>query len=221
MQFGRGGTTSLIEELPQLVNRKEFIQSFVPELISVLGFQEKNPRLILIGGLSCSGKTVLSQQLVNEATDLGLDARWLPLDYWIVSVEKRQANGSVRDRYETQALCQGVRVLLAGQEIYPPIYHTNTRRRIVERRAVPIRPPRHLLVAEGVLALDLAPLREVAWRCLYVQTDPDTRRKRLERFYLGKGLSQVEIEELLRYREIDETPIVEDSRAYADSLISL
>jgi len=82
-----------------------------------------------------------------------------------------------------------------------------------------IRAPRHLLIADGTLALDLAPLRELAWRRLYVQTDPTIRRNRLNEFYYEKGLSPLETEELICQREIDETPIVESSRAYADYVI--
>ena len=203
------------------MNGTEFFESFVPELISLLGFQEKNPHLILVGGLSRSGKTVLSQRLVEEATHLGLNALRLPLDHWIVSVEKRRENSTVRDRYESEAICQAIQALLAGREIYPPVYDAQTRRRIVEHTTVAIRPPRHILVAEGVLALDLAPLRELAWRRLYVQTDPMIRRKHLKTFYYGKGLSPDETEELLRRREIDETPIVEATRAHAGYVIQL
>jgi len=154
------------------MNGTGFLQSFVQELLSLLDFREKNPRLILVGGLSRSGKTVLSKQLVEEGIHLGLDVLRLPLDHWIVSVEKRPANSTVRDRYEAESICKGVRALLAGREIHPPLYDPETRRRLAEHIAAAICPPRHLLITEGTLALVLPPLRELAWRRLYVQTDP-------------------------------------------------
>ena len=80
--------------------------------------------------------------------------------------------------------------------------------------------PNDVLIVEGVPALlmdDLLGLPGVMR--VYIDVAHDTREKRLKQDYAWRGTSAEEQLETLAQRELDETPIVEQSRMFADFVV--
>src|SRR5439155_7618781 len=95
-------------------------------------------------------------------------------------------------------------------------YDAVSRHRLAAHASTGFELPEGVLIAEGVIALLLAPLCERAAVRIYVETPDDLRRRRLLDFYSGtKGLSRDAAASLLADRELEEVPLVAASAAAA------
>ena len=77
-----------------------------------------------------------------------------------------------------------------------------------------------IVLVEGVVALCLPGLREWAGLCLFCDIGEDDYTRRFNSFYRWKGFSDKEITGLLNTRKLDEFPVIQECRKYADSIVS-
>ncbi len=119
---------------------------FLSEHIRALLDESSNkPMIVLVGGCSRTGKTVLVSKLLENAISLGINTTVVKLDCWLISVEKRKDDSSVLERYEIPSIISSIKRLQQGEQIYPPVYGAVSRRRITESGVTPIS------IKEGIL----------------------------------------------------------------------
>ena len=135
------------------------------------------------------------------------------------SVEKRKIDSRVIDRYNCNSIVDALRSMLKGDTIYPPIYDVHSRQRIAERGNTPLEIKSGVVIAEGVVALALKDLFDLAAIKIYVKIDDDLRQKRLELFYKEKGLNTDKIQRVISEREKEEVPFIKNTIKYANYII--
>ena len=72
------------------------------------------------------------------------------------------------------------------------------------------------LLIEGVSALDIKGLRDIAHLKIYYTIEEKERKIRFYSFYRWKGFTEKEIDCLYGKRMNDELPIIKQSKKYAD-----
>lgn len=179
-------------------------------------------RLVLIGGLARAGKSYAAQVLKELLNVLGLQAHVISLDGWLKPKSERTEGYGVSERYNLGAAsaaiaavaCSNSRVVLSE-----PLYDRfarNTGAQYIQHSIG----PDDVLILEGVPALlmdDLLGLPDVIK--VYVDLAHDTREARLKQDYAWRGTTAVEQLETMTMRELDETPIIEQSRILADFIV--
>jgi uridine kinase len=179
--------------------------------------REDGCSLVLVGGCSRAGKSVLARRIAAALSAPGRRAEAVSLDAWILDVARRAPGSLVAERFECDRIVREVLSVLHGGRVHPPEYDPVTRRRVRERRLEALELGSGVLVVEGVVALSLEPLRRAASARLFVDVDDAERKKRVERFYREvKGLPAAEVEELVRCREAEEVPFVKETARHAD-----
>ena len=173
--------------------------------------------LVLIGGCSRTGKSVLAAALDARFRRSGIPSVVLPLDAWLLGVEDRAPGSTVTQRYEGPAIVRAVEALLAGEPVVPPGYDARTRRR-VEPAPGPALAIRHgVILADGVVALALPELVRLAQCRIHVSIPDDVRAARLETFYTEfKGLTREAARAVITEREAEEVPFIAATAARAD-----
>lgn len=139
------------------------------------------PTILLIGGGTASGKTTLARALSQR-----LDALHLSHDryYWDVP-QPRGHNYDHPDALDTALLVENLAALRAGQPADLPVYDFASHRRQPHRERVA---PRGVVVVEGILVLESAPLRDLAHLRVYVHAPDDLRlARRLRRDVAERG----------------------------------
>ncbi|OGV71877.1 MAG: hypothetical protein A3B82_01255 [Methylophilales bacterium RIFCSPHIGHO2_02_FULL_57_10] len=172
--------------------------------------------VVLIGGCSRAGKTWLSDAVCARMESLGVAARRVPLDAWLIGVDRRPSVSTVLERYEGPRIVEAVRALTEGRPVSPPMYDPATRRRIAEEAAAPLHFASGMLLVDGVIALALPGLRRLAAARIYVSAPDPVRLERLRAFCRDvKGLGD-EAESVIRAREAEEVPFIKRTRRWAD-----
>ena len=179
-------------------------------------------RLVLIGGLARAGKSFAAQVLKELLNALGRKAHVVSLDGWLKPRDLRIEGAGVSERYEltvasdviaTVARSRGREVLL--EPIYDRIARTVGK--VVVEHSVG---PEDLLILEGVPALLMNELNTLPGILkVYVHIAPETRNQRLSNDYAWRGQSSEQHASVLAMRELDETPVVEQSRRIADFVV--
>lgn len=178
--------------------------------------------LILVAGLSRSGKSTWAAVCKEALRARGQTAHILPLDCWINPPSNR--GPGVRGRFRLQQVVETVQRLMddaAPLELDLPFYDRHT------RQLWPAPVPRVLvgstdvLIVEGVLALDCPPLRDRATQSFYIECEESTRRLRFEREYGLRGYEPGAIRDLYTQREEDEHQVVRDTRGWAHTIVTL
>jgi uridine kinase len=178
---------------------------------------EEGVFVILIGGCSRAGKTTLANTLRSDLENSGETVIHIGMDAWLVSVELRAHGSRVIDRYDVASMTQDIRSALARNILRPPVYDAVTRRRTSEAGPPVEIPETGCLIIEGVVALAVPELRDLAHVKLAVTTDDVIRFRRLMTFYTDhKGFSVTAAEALIAEREKEEVPFIKDHHRYAD-----
>jgi len=177
-----------------------------------------SPYIVTIGGLSCSGKTTLSEKFLCHLKDNEIDYSYIALDNWIIDADQRPFVQTVRDRFDYSQIKNNIINLLNGSDCKVFKYNKKLRKKGKEidyLKSI----SKGVYVIDGVVALDISYLNEIANLKIFVNTDNVNRFQRLEILHRRiKGLSKSETELVLRNREIDEKPIIERTKTYADIL---
>lgn len=191
---------------------------FLSEHIRALLDESSNkPMIVLVGGCSRTGKTVLVSKLTENIISSGINTVSVKLDSWLISVENRREDSSVLERYEIPSIISSTKRLQQGERIYPPVYDAVSRRRITESRVAPISIKEGILFVEGVVALAIEELVENATLRIFVDIPDELRRQRLVNFYSDiKGLDIKEYEDIIKKREKEEVIFIKETAVNAD-----
>lgn len=185
----------------------------VENIIDAIG-QE---RLLLIGGLSRSGKSSLAHVLKEQLAMTGITAHILSLDGWLKPTDERAEGRGVGTRFDLAAATRFVVELLAQTEtvrVQVPIYERHTRAIRREPRILDIQPS-DLLIVEGVPTLMCSKLVSLSPIRIYTDVNRDERIERLHKDYAWRGMDTPEIDRLIASRDSDETEEVRRSGVHA------
>lgn len=128
-----------------------------------------NVSLLLIAGPSCSGKTTISEALVDRLADAALfplDAYYRDLSH-LSQVDRDRANVDIPEALEWPLVLRDVEHYLSGEGVALPTYDYAAHTRLAETAALA---PAHWLVVEGLFALR-PELLERARLSVYIDAD--------------------------------------------------
>lgn len=211
---------------PDLVDAVDWILSGHAELsrrlASIAVQASRTPRLLLIGGLARAGKSYAAQVLKELLHTLGRKAHVISLDGWLKPQSERREGSGVRERYNLAAASATIADVARSSSrvvLHEPVYDRLARNADSQRIEHSVG-PNDVLIVEGVPALlmdDLLCLPAVM--SIYIDVAHDTRCKRLKQDYAWRGTPAEDQLSTLAQRELDETPIVEQSRMVADFVV--
>lgn len=182
----------------------------------------KKGLVIGIAGGSGSGKTTVAKMIAkslgeNRVTVLVQDNYYKDLSY--MDPEKRkQVNFDHPDSIDSETMSSNIKNLKSGDSIEMPVYDFKTHVRKPETIKVF---PKDVVIIEGILILDSAPLRDLMDLKIFVDTDDDIRFiRRLKRDIQerGRDLDSVIHQYLTTVRPMH-LEFVEKSKRYADIIL--
>lgn len=179
-------------------------------------------RLVLIGGLARTGKSYAAQVLKELLHTLSRKAHVISLDGWLKPKSERREGLGVRSRYDLAAASAAIAYIAKSSSrvtLREPLYDRLVREADKQQIEHSVG-PNDVLIVEGVPALlvdDLLGLSGVMK--IYVDVARDTREIRLNQDYAWRGFLAEQQFATLASRELDEVPIVEQSRMLADFVI--
>lgn len=197
----------------EIINSVELLFEYLLQL-----YNEDNSRqcVILIAGLSRSGKSTLTNELIKCFSEYSINTSVVRLDSWLIDVDKRKEESTVAERYDVEEINNAINDLLKGKSINPPIYNQITRKRVEGEFEKPIKFINGILIIEGVIALSISNIRQKSAMSIYVDIDNLLRLKRLIFFYKNvKCLSKANYKKIIFDREIEETPFIKKSAEFA------
>jgi histidinol-phosphate phosphatase family protein len=179
-------------------------------------------RLLLIGGLSRSGKTIAAQLLKEIVAGCGRRAHVVSLDGWLRPVEERPEGKGVLARFDLDRAWQQIASVVRST-VHETVHWTQHDRHARTLRAGPALAiaPEDLVIVEGVPALLHPSLRELAGLRLHVVVAESERRRRFDADYRCRGRDEAAIAALYAARAIDETPAVDAAAVHADLRLAL
>lgn len=148
------------------------------------------PRILIIGGGTASGKTVLSEIIRDSAP---VPTTLIPLDSYyrdrseLGAADRELLNYDHPDELEFSLLLQHLQALQRGECAEIPCYSFAEHRRLTDRRKLD---PAPFIIVEGILALYRAEIRQCATLAVFVETSDETRfARRLQRDTAERGRS--------------------------------
>lgn len=195
---------------------------FLSEYILTLTAASSNKlMLILVGGCSRAGKTVLVSKLTENIISSGINTTVINLDSWLVSVDNRKQDSSVLERYEIASIISSIKKVLQGVAIYPPVYDVVSRRQVEESGFNSISINEGVLFVDGVVALAIKEFVESAALRIFVDIPGQLRKQRLVDFYSDiKRLDRKEYENIIETREKEEVPFIKKTAVNADVIFN-
>lgn len=149
------------------------------------------PTLILIAGVSCSGKTTLARRLAEElgGIQMGLDDYYRPFDH--VSLETRKKlNFDAPESIDHELMLAHIHTLRQGRPIPKPRYDFAAFARLP---VVDHIEPAPLLIVEGLFSLWWNEFVSLADLRIFVDTDLEVcRQRRLEKETVAFGRTEDE-----------------------------
>ncbi|MCK6510167.1 uridine kinase [Myxococcota bacterium] len=178
--------------------------------------------IIGIAGGTGSGKTTVARRIaeifrVEEVLLLDQDAYYKDLSH-LSFEERKRVNFDHPDAFDTDLLVEHLRALRKRLPIQKPVYSYKEHRRKEETVRIS---PAHIILLEGILVLEMEPLRELMDMKIFVDTDDDIRLiRRLTRDIKerGRDLEQsiIQYEQTVRPMHL---AFVVPSKRYADVVI--
>lgn len=167
--------------------------------------------IVLIGGLSRSGKTTLANNLRQAVFERGLNAWTISIDRWLKNVDSRSPG--VLGRYDLSIIRDVISYHYSKEKVPKnlqlPYYDKVQQQSIHSDHSILIHPT-DILIIEGTVALTLATnLKNI--KRLYVEVDELLRKQRVINEYLSRGKSLSEALIIYNERQLDETPVVKCS----------
>ena len=179
-------------------------------------------RLVLIGGLARAGKSYCAQVLKELLHVLGRQAHAVSLDGWLKSKLERAEGVGVRERFDLAAASAVIAAAASSSSrvvLSEPLYDRFSRSAGTQHIQHSIGPD-DVLIVEGVPALLLDELLALPGAMkVYVDVTRDIRNARLEQDYAWRGTPAEERLAMLSKRELDETPLIVQSRSRADFVV--
>jgi histidinol-phosphate phosphatase family protein len=203
----------------------DFIVDVHPRLIEIASDLVADVRpgdVVIVGGLSRSGKSSLSSAISEVLRSRGTESVVISLDRWILPAEARAPG--VLGRYDMDAIKEMIERLTRAGSIEThslPYYEKGSRTSFSDAETV-VLPSNAVLVIEGTVALhflELIPGGRA--HAVFVDIDEEVRKKRVVREYILRGMTGDDAAAVYASRQKDEAPIILSSRAKAKHLIQL
>ena len=181
-----------------------------------------SPRAVGISGGSCSGKSTLTERLFNE---LGANhAVLLPQDDYFFGLGdapegKGGPNFDHPDAVDFDKMCDQLAALKAGRVIEKPLYDFPTH---LPKKETQRTEPRPLILVDGILILQHAPMRDLLDLKIFVECDARTRfSRRLERDVKERGRTRDSVHQVF-HDQVNpmHEKFVEPSKRYADIVVN-
>jgi len=211
--------------LPNLAVAVEFILKTHPELLKqckewVLPVMPGE--VIIIGGLSRSGKSIFASTLKEVLMERGITTHILALDGWLKPEDQREPG--VLGRYDVQAIKALLKACVNRGEpitLAVPIYDKKVRAAQAIKQSVTVG-AQDVIIIEGVVGAALAPAADGAGvHTWYVEIDELVRKERVLREYALRAKTLDEAVSIYEKRLLDENPVVLESRKNAQRTLDL
>lgn len=180
------------------------------------------PVVIAVGGGTGSGKTTVTQQILDRVGEKAVavishDFYYRDLEF-LPRTDRDRINFDHPDALETGRLVEDLRRLKAGHAVQVPIYDYTTHTRKTQTQTIE---PRKVILVEGILIYVDRELRSLFDIKIFVDADADVRLiRRLRRDVTERGRS---VEGILDQYEGSVRPMhldfVEPSKRWADIII--
>jgi uridine kinase len=188
----------------------------------VAHMQERHPVTIAVAGGTGSGKTTISNALLDRVGHhhiayLPHDAYYKDLDH-LAMTQRREVNFDHPDSLDTDLLIEHVQQLQRWLPIKRPVYDFTRHRRTAEWTEVG---PQPIILVEGILIFAEPDLRKLFDVKIFVDTDADLRFiRRLQRDIAERGRTAESVinQYLMTVRPMH-MKFVEPSKRYADVII--
>jgi uridine kinase len=171
-----------------------------------LGLRPRN--IVLIGGLSRSGKTTFGHALRAAVLEQGYTAWTLSLDRWLKDLDSRLPG--VLGRYDLSIISRVIDRHTSestdAQVLRLPEYDKLQQRTHYTGESILIL-PEDVLIIEGTVALTL-PNDSCQIHRYFVDIDESKRRRRVIEEYILRGKTEAQAEAIYSAREFDESPVV-------------
>lgn len=164
--------------------------------------------VILIGGLSRSGKTTFSAALSESLGYLGKSNHIISLDCWLL--DKGERGNGVIGRYDLIPITTAIQELMRTKNnliLEIAQYDKLLQQKIYRGHQISIS-PNDILIIEGVLALMLSSVVPNAKK-YYLHIDERLRKIRVIKEYLSRGKDKEDAEEIYISRQLDEVPVIQ------------
>ncbi|MBE3122255.1 MAG: D-glycero-beta-D-manno-heptose 1,7-bisphosphate 7-phosphatase [Thermoplasmata archaeon] len=184
---------------------------------------DKTRFIVSIAGCSRSGKTILAKKIQEDLKGKKIPSTIIPLDNWLLGLNERKGNETVRERYQYTKISETITRLKHGEKIYPPVYDSQTRQVTQKKNSTPLYIEEHGIgIIDGIVSLDIEDVRNLSDYHIYVDINDTVRIQRLKEFYIDyKKCSTKQTEKIIKSREIDEVPIIKKTKDYADAIYTM
>ena len=182
-------------------------------------FEKHNSKLkmILIGGNSRSGKSVLASVLKHVFELHNKKTKILPIDNWLIPLSERKDDMNVYQRYNKDKLIKDLEDIINGRTVRLNPYDPLTRESKKEEMEIQVSKGEALII-EGVITLGIEELRDLSELKIFVKIDEETRKERFYKFYRYKNLTDKEIEKLYLQRYNEEVQEINKTEKFADCI---
>jgi len=227
LRSGKGGKNIEIkpdyffENLPEAVDfiiDEPYKKYFEKIKTKVLKSKSKKPFIIIIGGNTRSGKTILANYLAQKFRELKKKALIINLDNWLLPKEKRRKEHNVYDRFQMERINDDLEKFFKKREIAINRYDALSRGTSGSKIRYKMGSAA-IIIIKGVIALGAKNLREKADLKIFCEIDSGLLAKRISSFYKWKGLNKNEINRLIETRKKDEYNLVKKEKRFADMII--
>jgi|APSaa5957512535_1039671.scaffolds.fasta_scaffold09754_2 mannose-1-phosphate guanylyltransferase / phosphomannomutase len=198
----------------------DYLKDSITKYFTKNNFKDKKQTVIAIGGLSRSGKSTFASIVRKYFYDLSINVTTVHLDNWLLPIDERKLDIDVRERYQYSLLEKDIETLLNGKKIRINKYNSRTRK-INNSTDTIFAGDNNVIILDGVIALDNKYIRDISDHTFFIKIDEKKREKRFKLFYKDKSISEKEINNLYRCRNLDEVPIVLASEFYAKKIIEM
>jgi D,D-heptose 1,7-bisphosphate phosphatase len=181
-------------------------------------FGGKAPWIILIGGNTRSGKSILASYLRINFERSGKRVLQISLDNWIVPEHIRHAAMNVYERFRLSKIQDDIKEILDGKTITVSTYANHPQRNSVNLTYDPGNA--QIIIIEGVTALSSEKVRDQAHLKIFTRIEHDLFIQRIIEYYTWRGKTAEEISEMVEKREIDEYQLIEKESKLADLIIN-
>jgi histidinol-phosphate phosphatase family protein len=200
------------EAVDWIINEREKIVVQLKDIINKI----INCKFILVGGLARSGKSSVARVVADMLKIRNQSSHVISLDGWLKPKSERIEGGGIINRYDIKKFLEDIFVVLNSVEkinFRVPIYN---RVKSIANEYEDIEINAHdSIIVEGVPALLDQTLLKLSAFQIYVETNYVNRINRLTRDYKMRGLSQGEIDKIIKSRDLDEVPEVISSSIFA------